>query len=151
MKNHIVIMGFNGSGKTRVGKRLAKDLNLPYLDVDKSIVSHMKMSVTHNTFIYVDVYKRQAEVFKGFVKELAVEKGRQKDYNLYAMVERLAPKIIAEERRIYKGAVSYTHLDVYKRQEGRCGHEEGAGYGQGHEDCPGDVRQGVRVYAFGFV
>lgn len=27
--NHIVIIGFMGSGKTRVGKRLAKDFNLP--------------------------------------------------------------------------------------------------------------------------
>ena len=26
--NHIVIIGFMGSGKTRVGKRLAKDFNL---------------------------------------------------------------------------------------------------------------------------
>ena len=53
----------------------------------------------------------RAEVFKGFVKELAVEKGRQKDYNLYAMVERLAPKIIAEERRIYKGVSA--NVDFY--------------------------------------
>ena len=56
MKNHIVIMGFNGSGKTRVGKRLAKDLNLPYLDVDKSIVSHMKMSVN-------EIYTKFGEPF----------------------------------------------------------------------------------------
>ena len=56
MKNHIVIMGFSGSGKTRVGKRLAKDLNLPYLDVDKSIVSHMKMSVN-------EIYTKFGEPF----------------------------------------------------------------------------------------
>ena len=43
MKNHIVIIGFNGSGKKRVGKRLAKDLGLPYVDVDKEIVRKMKM------------------------------------------------------------------------------------------------------------
>ena len=30
--NHIVIIGFMGSGKTRVGKRLAKDFNLPFVD-----------------------------------------------------------------------------------------------------------------------
>ena len=33
--NHIVIIGFMGSGKTRVGKRLAKDLGLPFIDVDR--------------------------------------------------------------------------------------------------------------------
>lgn len=36
--NHIVIIGFMGSGKTRVGKRLAKDLGLPFIDVDRLIV-----------------------------------------------------------------------------------------------------------------
>ncbi len=45
----------------------------------------------------------RAEIFKGFVEKLAFEKGREEDYNLYAMVEKLAPKVISEERRIYKG------------------------------------------------
>ena len=35
--NHIVIIGFMGSGKTRVGKRLAKDFNLPFVDVDRVV------------------------------------------------------------------------------------------------------------------
>ena len=43
--NHIVIIGFMGSGKTRVGKRLAKDLGLPFIDVDRLIVKKMNMSV----------------------------------------------------------------------------------------------------------
>lgn len=45
----------------------------------------------------------RAEVFKGFVKELAQEKGRDKDFALYSMIDRLAPQVIAERRRIYKG------------------------------------------------
>lgn len=56
MANHIIVIGFNGSGKKRVGKRLAKDLNLPYLDVDKEIVKDMKMSVN-------DLYTRFGEPF----------------------------------------------------------------------------------------
>ena len=47
----------------------------------------------------------RAEVFKGYVEQLAREKGRMKDYQLYAAVERLAPKVIAEERKIYKASV----------------------------------------------
>ena len=66
MKNHIVIMGFNGSGKTRVGKRLAKDLNLPYLDVDKSIVSHMKMSVN-------EIYTKFGEPFFRALETMALK------------------------------------------------------------------------------
>ena len=41
--NHIVIIGFMGSGKTRVGKRLAKDLGLPFIDVDRLIVKKMNI------------------------------------------------------------------------------------------------------------
>ena len=45
----------------------------------------------------------RAQIFKRFVKQLAAEKGRMADYELYARVERLAPEVIAQERRIYKG------------------------------------------------
>lgn len=54
---------------------------------------------------------RSARIFKQFVKQLADEKGRQKDYRLYEMVERLAPVIIAEERYIYKGVSA--NVDFY--------------------------------------
>ena len=53
----------------------------------------------------------RAEVLKGFVEKLAKEKGRMKDYNLYAMVERLAPEVIAEERKMYKGVSA--NVDFY--------------------------------------
>lgn len=52
-----------------------------------------------------------AEVFNGYVEQLAREKGRMKDYQLYATVERLAPKVIAEERKIYKGVSA--NVDFY--------------------------------------
>ncbi|MCF0122349.1 MAG: citrate/2-methylcitrate synthase [Lachnospiraceae bacterium] len=53
----------------------------------------------------------RACIFKKFVEQLANEKGREKDYQLYAMVERLAPKIIGEERHIYKGVSA--NVDFY--------------------------------------
>ena len=46
----------------------------------------------------------RAEVLKSFVESLAKEKGRMKDYNLYSMVEKMAPEVIAEEHRIYKAS-----------------------------------------------
>jgi citrate synthase len=42
-------------------------------------------------------------VLKDYVIQLANEKGRQKDLQLYLTVERTAPEIIAEKRKIYKG------------------------------------------------
>ena len=53
----------------------------------------------------------RAEVFKGFVKSLAKEKGRMKEYELYSMIERMAPEVIAEERKIYKGVSA--NVDFY--------------------------------------
>ena len=45
----------------------------------------------------------RAEVLKQFVESLSIEKGLQNEFALYSMVERLAPKIIEEERQMYKG------------------------------------------------
>lgn len=53
----------------------------------------------------------RAEVLKGFVEKLSVEKNMQKEFGLYSMVERLAPKIIAKERKIYKGVSA--NVDFY--------------------------------------
>ena len=53
----------------------------------------------------------RAEVFKGFVKTLSEEKGLSDEYNLYALVEELAPEVIAKERKIYKGVSA--NVDFY--------------------------------------
>lgn len=45
----------------------------------------------------------RAELFRSFVERLSKEKGREDEFNLYSTVERLAPQIIAKERKIYKG------------------------------------------------
>ena len=50
-------------------------------------------------------------MFKGFVEQLADAKGRHADYALYAMVEELAPQVIAEKRKIYKGVSA--NVDFY--------------------------------------
>ena len=42
-------------------------------------------------------------VFRSFVERLSVEKGRGVDLDLYKKIEEIAPKVIARERRIYKG------------------------------------------------
>ncbi len=42
-------------------------------------------------------------VFKGYVERLAVAKDREDDMLLYNTIEKLAPKLIAGERKIFKG------------------------------------------------
>lgn len=53
----------------------------------------------------------RARVFKGFVKKLSIEKGREKEFALYDRVERLASEVIAQERKIYKGVCA--NVDFY--------------------------------------
>ena len=53
----------------------------------------------------------RATIFKGFVEELAEQKGRDEDFKLYSMVEKLAPQVIAKGRKIYKGVSA--NVDFY--------------------------------------
>ena len=57
------------------------------------------------------ISRSRATIFKGFVEKLAKEKGREKDFKLYSKVEELAPKVIGEERHIYKGVSA--NVDFY--------------------------------------
>lgn len=45
----------------------------------------------------------RAVILKSFVEKLSVEKGLEKEFALYSLVERLAPEIISGERQMYKG------------------------------------------------
>ena len=53
----------------------------------------------------------RADIFKKFVKQLAREKGCEKEYALYEKVEHMAPEVIAEKRKIYKGVNA--NVDFY--------------------------------------
>jgi citrate synthase len=53
----------------------------------------------------------RANIFKGFVEKLSAAKGRSDEYGLYSSVARLAPKVIGEERKIYKGVSA--NVDFY--------------------------------------
>ena len=53
----------------------------------------------------------RANVFKNFVQRLSEAKGKTKEFGLYSSVERLASKIIREERKIYKGVSA--NIDFY--------------------------------------
>ena len=53
----------------------------------------------------------RANIFKKFVKSLSEEKGLTDEFELYSLVERLAPQVIADERKIYKGVSA--NIDFY--------------------------------------
>lgn len=53
----------------------------------------------------------RAVIFKSFVEKLSEEKGLHKEFELYSLVEKLAPQVIAEQRQIYKGVS--VNVDFY--------------------------------------
>lgn len=71
----------------------------------------------HSSVIYgmghpiYSVSDPRALIFKKYVQALAAEKGMDEEFALYELIEILAPKIIAEERKIYKGVSM--NIDFY--------------------------------------
>jgi citrate synthase len=53
----------------------------------------------------------RARIFKKYVQSLSEEKGLYDEFMLYSNVERLAPQVIADERKIYKGVSA--NVDFY--------------------------------------
>lgn len=53
----------------------------------------------------------RAEILKGFAEKLSRDKGMEKEFEIYKTVARLAPEVIAEKRRIYKGVSA--NVDFY--------------------------------------
>ena len=57
------------------------------------------------------LFDPRSEILKEYVKTLSLEKGKEDEYNLYSLVEEIAPKVIAEKRRIFKGVSA--NVDFY--------------------------------------
>ena len=53
----------------------------------------------------------RAQIFRRYVKQLSVEKNRNDEYVLYEQVEKIAPRLIASERKMYKGVSA--NVDFY--------------------------------------
>ncbi len=53
----------------------------------------------------------RAEVFKEYVQSLSAEKGLSQEFALYSKVEEIAPKLIAKQRKMYKGVSA--NVDFY--------------------------------------
>lgn len=53
----------------------------------------------------------RSDILKTFAYDLAVEKGMEKEYELYETVSRLAPELISNKRKMYKGVSA--NVDFY--------------------------------------
>lgn len=96
--------------------------NVKNWDDDEEICSYLKALLHKQAFdksglIYgmghavYSLSDPRAKILKGFVESLSKEKNKDKEFRLYSAVERLAPKVIGEERQIYKGVSA--NVDFY--------------------------------------
>ncbi len=53
----------------------------------------------------------RADILKEYARKLSIEKGLEKDFELYEKVAKMASKLIAEKRKIYKGVAA--NVDFY--------------------------------------
>lgn len=53
----------------------------------------------------------RADILRTYAEALSIEKGMQEEFALYELVEKLAPEIIAERRKMYKGVSA--NVDFY--------------------------------------
>jgi shikimate kinase len=73
--NHIILIGFMGSGKTSVGKQLAKAMQLPFIDMDWLIVEKAGIEITEIFDRYGEEHFRAMET--ECLKELSQDKERK--------------------------------------------------------------------------
>ena len=70
--------------------------------LDKETFDHQGLiyGMGHAVYSLSDPRER---IFKGFVEKLAEDKGEQRSMHLYNAIETIAPELIAEKRKIFKG------------------------------------------------
>lgn len=78
--------------------------------LDKEAYDHKGLIYGMGHAVYTISDPREI-ILKGSVKKLAQAEGYEKDFELYEMVERLAPVIIGKKRKIYKGVAA--NVDFY--------------------------------------
>jgi len=89
---------------------------------DEAIESYLTQVLTKDAFdrsglIYgighavYSISDPRAVILKGYVAQLAREKGLEDEFNLYATVERLAPQVISKSSKMYKGVSA--NVDFY--------------------------------------
>lgn len=71
MKDNIALIGFMGSGKTTVGRQLAKALEMKFIDIDKMISMKEKKTIP-------EIFQEKGELyFRNLEREIIEEESRE--------------------------------------------------------------------------
>lgn len=66
MKDNIALIGFMGSGKTKVGKILAKNLDMKFVDIDRAISIREKKSIP-------EIFEEKGEAYFRKLERMIIE------------------------------------------------------------------------------
>lgn len=91
------------TSEAEVGNYLKRLLNREAFDRQGLIYG-----MGHAIYSYSDP---REQVLRGYVEQLASEKGFEKEYELYRLVQKIGPEIISGERKMYKGVCC--NVDFY--------------------------------------
>ena len=73
MKDNIALIGFMGSGKTTVGKLLAKTMEMKFVDIDKVIEAHENKSIN-------DIVHEKGQIyFRDLEREIILQESSKND------------------------------------------------------------------------
>ncbi len=135
MKN-IILIGFMGSGKTTVGKILAKNLNFNFIDTDELIEKNESMTIPKIFEIYGENYFRKCENkilnnlknvnkcvistgggFPVYLKKINILKSLGIIFYLHANCETLLKRVKSSNRPLLKNFFNLyrTRLPYYKK------------------------------------
>ncbi len=105
-----VVQMFDDMKKTVDTKNISqiKDYLVKLLDKEAFDGAGLIYGMGHAVYSLSDP---RAEILRTYAEKLSMEKGMTEEFELYKTVEKLAPEIIAEKRRIYKGVSA--NVDFY--------------------------------------
>ncbi len=66
MKKNIVLIGFMGTGKTQIGKRVAKAMNRPFIDIDREIERTQRKRIS-------DIFAEEGEEYFRYLESKIIE------------------------------------------------------------------------------
>lgn len=122
MKNNLILVGYMGCGKSSVGRQLARQLRVPFLDTDQWIEDREKRSITEIFAVQGEAIFRDLET--AALKELLQETKSQKRENAGKVISVGGGMVLRDQNRSLLrqlGTVVYLKASeetIYQRLKG---------------------------------
>ena len=133
MTSPLILLGYMGCGKTKIGKRLSKKLSIDFIDLDQKIESHYSKTISQlfNDFGEIGFRKIERKILELLetqphktqisTKEIAKAVRDKDDKNLFEPIKRAARRlestnsiIITQKGKKVDSSKAKGHLQIRK-------------------------------------